>query len=185
MARGIRCIKSESEDSEDNLDKENEPPLAMPPDDATAEELRDVSITLWCVIVWGLLTASNPQVLQASQLRERKLYEENIGQKWKIKSLEKSQVKRRWGTQTSEHDDEIKDIARKFAIMGEPWLDDTSFKQEWPGMSADSVERYQSVQRIEEGIIAELYDAVPTKLLGMLQNENHFKDVVSIIQLSR
>jgi hypothetical protein len=68
--------------------------------------------------------------------------------------------------------------------MGEPWLDDTSFKQERPGMSADSVERYQSVQRIEEGIIAELYDAVPTKLLGMLQNENHFKDVVSIIQLS-
>jgi hypothetical protein len=37
---------------------------------------------------------------------------------------------------------------------------------------------------IEEGIIAELYDAVPTKLLEMLQNENHFKDVVSIIQLS-
>jgi len=38
----------------------------------------------------------------------------------------------------------------KFAIMGESWLDDVSFKQEQPGMSADSVERYQSVQRIEE-----------------------------------
>jgi hypothetical protein len=46
MARGIQCIESESEDSEDNVDKENELPLAMPPDDATAEELRDVSITL-------------------------------------------------------------------------------------------------------------------------------------------
>jgi hypothetical protein len=40
--------------------------------------------------------------------------------------------------------------------MREPWLDDASFKQERPDMSADSVERYQSVQRIEEGIIAEL-----------------------------
>jgi hypothetical protein len=67
--------------------------------------------------------------------------------------------------------------------MGEPWLDDASFKQERLGMSADSANRYQSLQRIEEGIIAELYDAVPTKLLGMLQNKNHFKDVVSVIQL--
>jgi len=46
MVWGIQCIESESEDSENNIDKENEPPLAMPPDDATAEELRDVSITL-------------------------------------------------------------------------------------------------------------------------------------------
>ncbi|KIM78821.1 hypothetical protein PILCRDRAFT_90384 [Piloderma croceum F 1598] len=125
----------------------------------------------------AVLTTANPQVLQASQLRERKLYKENIGQKRKIKSLEKGQVKRRRGTVTSEHDEEIKDIARKFAIMGEPWLDDASFKQERPAMSADSSERYKSTQRIAEGIIAELYDAVPTKLLGMLQNENHFKDL--------
>ena len=54
MARGIRCIESESEDSEDNMDKENEPPLAMPPDDATAEELRDVSITVPQVSLYEL-----------------------------------------------------------------------------------------------------------------------------------
>jgi hypothetical protein len=65
--------------------------------------------------------------------------------------------------------------------MGEPWLDDASFKQEWPDMSADGSERYQSTQRLREGIIAELYDAVPTKFLQMLQNENHFKDVVSFL----
>jgi hypothetical protein len=64
--------------------------------------------------------------------------------------------------------------------MGEPWLDDASFKQERPDMSADSGERYQSSQRIAEGVVAELYDAVPTKFLQMLQNENHFKDVVSL-----
>jgi hypothetical protein len=127
----------------------------------------------------------NPQALQASQLRERKLYEENIGQKWKIKSLEKGQFKRRRGTATSEHDEEIKDVACKFAIMGEPWMDDASFKQERPTMSADSVERYRSAQTIAEGIIAELYDAVPTKLLEMLLNKNHFRDLVSIINLSR
>ena len=127
----------------------------------------------------------NPQVLQASQLCKQKLYEENIGQKRKIKSLEKGQVKRRRGTATSEHDEEIKDVTRKFAIMGEPWMDDASFKQERPSMSADSVERYQSAQTITEGIIAELYDAVLTKLLEMLLNENHFRDLVSIINLSR
>ena len=174
-----RRIESDSENSEDDTEKENEPPLAMPPDDATAEELRDVSATSQRDMEQAVLTTANPQVLQASQLRERKLYEENIGQKRKIKSLEKGQVKRRRGTVTSEHDEEIKDIARKFAIMGEPWLDDASFKQERPAMSADSSERYESTQRIAEGIIAELYDAVPTKLLGMLQNENHFKDLVS------
>jgi hypothetical protein len=46
MAWAIWRIDSESEDSEDNVDKENEPPLAIPPDNATAEELWDVSITL-------------------------------------------------------------------------------------------------------------------------------------------
>jgi hypothetical protein len=46
MAQAIQHIESESEDSKDNVDEENEPPLAMPPDDATAEELQDVSITL-------------------------------------------------------------------------------------------------------------------------------------------
>jgi len=65
--------------------------------------------------------------------------------------------------------------------MGEPWLDDASFKQERPDMSADSSERYQSSQRLAEGIVAELYDAIPTKFLQMLQNENHFKDVVSFL----
>jgi|SRR5882762_2681090 len=127
----------------------------------------------------------NPQVLQASQLRKQKLYEENIGQKRKIKSLEKGKVKWRRGTATSEHDEEIKDVACKFAIMGEPWMDDVSFKQERPSMSADSVKRYWSAQTIAEGIIAKLYDAVPTKLLEMLLNENHFRDLVSIINLSR
>lgn len=54
MARGIRRIESENEDSEDNVDKENEPPLAMPPDDAAAEELRDVSITLYDVSLYEI-----------------------------------------------------------------------------------------------------------------------------------
>jgi hypothetical protein len=34
-----RRIDSDSDDSEDNTDKENEPPLAMPLEEATSEEL--------------------------------------------------------------------------------------------------------------------------------------------------
>jgi hypothetical protein len=50
-------------------------------------------------------------------------------------------------------------------------------------MSADSSKRFQSTQRLVEGIVAELYDTVPTKFLQMLQNMNHFKDVVSFFDV--
>jgi hypothetical protein len=67
-----------------------------------------------------------------------------------------------------------------FAVMYDPWVKDGLFQQTCPDKSSRDPGRFNSVKAKEEGIIAELYEAVPEKLHKMLADQSHFATVVGL-----
>jgi hypothetical protein len=88
--------------------------------------------------------------------------------------------RRKHAQESTEFDEEIAKLGRMFAVMYEPWVEDGLFQQPRPEKSSNDPERFKSEKAKEEGIIAELYEAVPEKLHRMLEDQSHFKTVVCL-----
>jgi hypothetical protein len=86
------------------------------------------------------------------------------------------------GTTGSAEDDElVMTLGKKFAVMHELWVESSAFlKPRPPNIEADSTERFTSDEQYDQGIIAELYDVVPPKLHGSMENQPAFGKLVRL-----
>ena len=83
----------------------------------------------------------------------------------------------------SETDDVIGLYACHFGVMNELYVTHNAFLQPQPvNVHVDNSTRWQTEESALEGLIAELYKELPTRLHGMLTNTSHFRDQVHSLQ---
>lgn len=66
-------------------------------------------------------------------------------------------------TAPDDPENEVKMLGKKFCVMGELWIDDDAFRMPRPAMAPDDPHRYDSDLTVRLGVIAELYEFVPSK----------------------
>jgi hypothetical protein len=80
-----------------------------------------------------------------------------------------------------EDEDRIALHARKFCVMNEPFIADNVFlKPRFPGVRSDGLERWKTPESALQGLIAELYEEVPSDLHGMVLKHTFFRDTVCL-----
>ena len=83
----------------------------------------------------------------------------------------------------SETDDIIGLYAHRFGVMNELYVTHNAFLQPQPvDVCIDNSTRWQTEESALEGLIAELYKELPTRLHGMLANTSLFRDWVRSLQ---
>jgi hypothetical protein len=116
------------------------------------------------------------------ELRTLKLQYAELEQKYKVvkkaaksKATEKDSLK----SKLSEADKVIGLYARRFGVMNELYVAHNAFLQPKPvDVRADDSTRWQTEESALEGLIAELYEELPSTLHSMLANTSHFRDRV-------
>ena len=80
----------------------------------------------------------------------------------------------------AERVDKISLLGKKFAIMNSPFLHGANFLNltGQPEVHVTGSARFQSAKSIEQGFVAELYDAVPLYLHPLMEKEPAFAETV-------
>jgi hypothetical protein len=85
----------------------------------------------------------------------------------------------------SQHDGEIQKLGQAFSVVGELWVDPSSFLQPpSPPGAAESPDRYETPESTRRGVIAELYDFVPDGLHEYMSSHSNFGDQVRSSHIS-
>ena len=186
MTCHCRCVLVSSDD--EDKDCENDPPFAIPGLEATKEQLCDVSVLqcITCQCFWlphiSNKTAVLVQALWEAQLNSQKRQEENTDLKHKLDAVTQQipKCQRKHAQEYTEFDKEIAKLRHMFVVMYKPWVEHGLFQQPHLDKSLKDPGKFKSEKAKEEGIIAELYEAVPEKLHKMLVDQSHFATIVGL-----
>jgi hypothetical protein len=123
------------------------------------------------------------------ELRALKLQYAELEQKYKVikKAAKGSKVTEKDSSKSklSDTDEVIGLYARRFGVMNELYVTQNAFLQPQPvtvGVRADNSTRWQTEESALDGLIAELYEELPTRLHSILANTSHFRDRVRSLQ---
>jgi hypothetical protein len=129
--------------------------------------------------------------LKKSQLQLAHLLTENRDLKLQLASAEACLPKRSkkkgpiLSPALAQHEGQIHALGQAFSIMGELWVDPSSFLQPPPPPgAADSPNHYDSPENMKRGVVAKLYDFVPDELHKYMSSHSNFGDQVHSSYLS-
>lgn len=77
------------------------------------------------------------------------------------------------------HKSKIQLYAKKFSIMNKIFVPDTAFLVPNPNYNPLDADRYKELASILKGIIAELFEEVPSALHMLMEEHSFFQDTVS------
>lgn len=80
---------------------------------------------------------------------------------------------------TTSNDERIALFARKFGVMNELFLPEAAFLVNDPDFDPMDPDRYKDPATVLQGVISELFEAVPEDLHSSMREHSHFRDVVS------
>ena len=174
--------ESQLYDSSDDNDVE---PTATPGQDATIEQIREVSYNF----LYGQEFKINfLQALKREQLRNQKLVQKNKDLRYAKDEVAVPSIKGRKPksdtnipAELADCVDQITRLGKKCAVMFCLWIPDEAFGQQRPSIDyTDPTRRYANARNKEMALIAELYDFVPEPYHAFLLGLPKFADIVCI-----
>lgn len=74
----------------------------------------------------------------------------------------------------AQYRDEVSRLGKKFGVMHELFITETEFNVPCPAMKPDDPERYKNQGTMRDGIIAEVFAFVPSRLHALMENHHWF-----------